>query len=208
MITHNVSGLPVVGTNGQVLGIVTEGDLILRQQSESKDSRLSSWWLRLFSDRKTNAANYIKLHGTRADEVMTRDVVTVGEDSPVGDIARVLAETRVKRVPVVRGGQLVGIVSRINLLRGLATRQDSGDANPTPDDRAIKQKILDEVEAQGWITHASLNVIVTGGVIELWGWVESEQERHALTLLAKGVDGVNSVVDHLGHIPPYQQAVC
>ncbi|MDD9927214.1 MAG: CBS domain-containing protein [Rhodospirillaceae bacterium] len=88
MMTHNVSGLPVVNEQGAILGIVTEGDLILREQTEAKDSRLSSWWLRLLSDRKTDAANYIKTHGTRADEVMTRDVVTVSEDTPVGDIVR------------------------------------------------------------------------------------------------------------------------
>ena len=146
MMTHNVSGLPVVNEQGAILGIVTEGDLILREQTEAKDSRLSSWWLRLLSDRKTDAANYIKTHGTRADEVMTRDVVTVSEDTPVSDIARVLAEMRVKRVPVTRDGTLVGIVSRINLLRGLATRTESRDASPTSDDRTNKQKFLREVE--------------------------------------------------------------
>ena len=70
MMTHNVSGLPVVNEQGAILGIVTEGDLILREQTEAKNSRLSSWWLRLLSDRKTDEANYIKTHGTRADEVM------------------------------------------------------------------------------------------------------------------------------------------
>ena len=179
MMTHNVSGLPVVNEQGAILGIVTEGDLILREQTEAKDPRLSSWWLRLLSDRKTDEANYIKTHGTRADEVMTRDVVTVSEDAPVGDIVRVLAEMRVKRVPVTRDGTLVGIVSRINLLRGLATRTESRDASPTSDDRTIKQKILQEVEAQGWITHGSLNVIVTGGVVELWGRIGARAARAA-----------------------------
>lgn len=204
MLTRNISGLPVVNDSGAVLGIVTEGDLILRQQTES---RQSSWWLRLLADTRTDAGDYIKTHGTRAEEIMTTEVVCVGEETPVGDIARVLAEKRIKRVPVVRDGVLVGIVSRINLLRGLATREESREAAPTPDDRTLKAAILAEVEAQGWITHGSLNVIVTGGVVELWGWVESEKERHALLLLAQGVDGVISVVDHLGHLPPYQQAV-
>lgn len=203
MLTRNISGVPVVDDSGMVQGIVTEGDLLLRQQSGGKGG--TSWWLRLLMDNRTNASDYIKAHGTRADEVMTRDVITVREDTSVGDIARVLAEKRIKRVPVLRDGKLVGIVSRTNLLRGLASR-DAAEA-PTHDDRAIKQAILDEVEAQGWITHGTLNVIVAGGIVELWGWVDSEKERHALLLLARGVDGVRTVVDHLGSVPPYQHAV-
>lgn len=205
MLKHNISGLPVVDEGGAVLGIVTEGDLIKRQQSDATKSSGTSWWLRLLSDQRTDAGDYIKTHGTRAAEIMTRNVVTVSEDTPVGDIARILAEKRIKRVPVVRDGILVGVVSRTNLLRGMASR----DAKqvPTQDDRTIKQAILREVEAQGWITHGTLNVIVAGGVVELWGWVDSERERHALMLLARGIDGVQSVVDHLGSMPPYQQAV-
>jgi len=201
MLTRNISGVPVVDEKGAILGIVTEGDLILQQQSTGG----TSWWLWLFSDSRTNAADYIKTHGTRADEVMTRDVITVREDAPMGDIARILAEKRIKRVPVEHDGVLVGIVSRTNLLRGMASRDEKKVL--TQDDRAIRLAILHEVEAQGWITHGTLNVIVAGGVVELWGWVETEKERHALLLLARGVDGVQSVVDHLGSMPPYQQGV-
>ena len=202
MLARNVSGVPVVDDNGAIVGIVTEGDLMLRKEVSGDARPHTSWWLRLISDSKTDAMAYIKSHGSRADEVMTRDVTVVKEDTPVGDIARILAEKHIKRVPVMRDGKLVGIVSRINLLRGLASR-DEGTATPTVDDRAIKDAILKEVNAQGWITHGSLNVIVTGGVVELWGWVDSREEHHALKLLAEGVKGVKSVEDHLGSIPPY-----
>lgn len=202
MLSRNVSGVPVVDSNGAIVGIVTEGDLMLRKEVSGDVKPHTSWWLRLVSDSKTNAMEYIKTHGSRADEVMTRDVTVVKEDTPVGEIARILAEKHIKRVPVVRDGKLVGIVSRINLLRGLASR-DEGAATPTVDDRALKDAILKEVYAQGWITHGSLNVIVTGGVVELWGWVDSREEHHALKLLVEGVEGVKSVEDHLGSIPPY-----
>jgi CBS domain-containing protein len=203
MLTRNISGVPVVDEKGAILGIVTEGDLILRPQSDARGAGGTSWWLCLFSDSRTNAADYIKTHGTRADEVMTRDVITVREDAPVGDIARILAEKRIKRVPVVHDGVLVGIVSRTNLLRGMASRDEKKAL--TQDDRAIRQAILREVEAQDWITHGTLNVIVAGGIVELWGWIETEEERHALLLLARGVDGVQSVVDHLFSMQPYLQ---
>lgn len=203
MLTRNVSGVPVVDDDGAIVGIVTEGDLMLRKEVLGDSKPHTSWWLRLLGDADTDAAQFIKTHGSCAEEVMTHDVVVVTEDAPIGDIARILAEKHIKRVPVVRDGKLVGIVSRINLLRGLASRD--GDA-PTVDDRAIKDAILKEVDAQGWITHGTLNVIVTGGVVELWGWVDSKKERHALLLLAKEVSGVKSVVDHLGSVPPYLRA--
>ncbi len=206
MLARNISGLPVVDIGGAILGIVTEGDLILRQQSGDKAIRHTSWWLRLFSDSKIDAADYIKTHGFRADQVMTRDVITVSEDAPVGDVARLLVEKNIKRVPVVCDGALVGIVSRVNLLRGLATRDQNQSKAPTGDDRAIKETILREVDSQGWVTHGTLNVIVTGGVVELWGWIESEQERRALIVLAENVAGVDSVEDHLGSVPRYLQS--
>lgn len=206
MLSRNVSGVPVVGEGNVVLGVVTEGDLLLRQEIGGDRAPRTSWWLRLLSDSKADAGKYIKTHGTSAEQVMTRDVLTVAEDTPVGDIARILAENHIKRVPVVRDGALVGIVSRANLLRGLATRDKNRPEAPTTDDRTIKDAVLREVDGQGWVTHGTLNVIVTGGVVELWGWVESEQERRALIILVEEVAGVQSVEDHLGSVPHYLQS--
>jgi CBS domain-containing protein len=206
MLSRNISGVPVVGKNGAVLGIVTEGDLMLRKDVGGDGVQHTSWWLRLLSDSKADAASYIKTHGLHAAEVMTRDVITVEEDTPVGDIARILAENHIKRVPVLRDGKLAGIVSRVNLLRGLASRSKDQSEAPTIDDRAIKDAIVKDVDSQGWITHGSLNVIVTGGVVELWGWVDSSEERRALLLLAEAVEGVRNVEDHLGSVPRYLQS--
>jgi CBS domain-containing protein len=204
MLARNISGVPVVDGSGALLGIVTEGDLMHRQENEAAPR--TSWWLRFLSDSETDAGAYVKTHGMRAGDVMSRDVMTVGEDTPVGDIARILAVNHIKRVPVMRDGAIVGIVSRANLLRGLATRDESRAAASSVDDGAIKEAIVKAVDSQGWVTHGSLNVIVTGAVVELWGWVESEQERRALLLLAETVDGVKEVEDHLGSIPRYLQS--
>lgn len=207
MLSRNISGVPIVDAEGGILGIVTEGDLLLRKEVGAGGGQHTSWWLRLLSDEKSDARDYIKTHGSSAAEVMTSDVLTVDEETPVGDIARILAEKHIKRVPVVRDGTLVGIVSRANLLRGLASRDKGRPDVPTVDDRAIKDAILAEVGRQRWVTHGTLNVIVTGGVVELWGWVESEQERTALLVLAEAVTGVQSVEDHLGSVPHYLQHV-
>ncbi len=126
LIERQVSGMPVLDQGGRVVGIVSEGDLMRRV--EHADERHRSWWLKLFSDEITEATEYVKTHGRRAAEVMTRDVVTVDEDTPLHEIAALLEERRIKRVPVVRDGRLVGIVSRANLLHGLAARASGGSA--------------------------------------------------------------------------------
>ncbi|MEX2617952.1 MAG: CBS domain-containing protein [Alphaproteobacteria bacterium] len=204
LLTRNISGVPVVDDNGAVVGIVTEGDLIQHEDTGEAGERHTSWWLRLFGEPSDSAGHYIKTHGKRAEDVMTRDVVSVDAETPVGDIARIMAERHIKRVPVMSDGALVGIVSRSNLLRGVVTRDTV--ESPTADDRSIKEAILKEVNDQHWVSHGTLNVIVSGGVVELWGWVESAEERHALVVLAEGMDGVRRVEDHLGSIPRYLEA--
>jgi CBS domain-containing protein len=138
---------------------VTKGDLI--QRGESGPSHTSRW-LRLFGESTDSAVHYIKTHGKSAADVITCNVLTVDEETPVGDIARIMAERHVKRVPVVSDGELVGIVSRSNLLRAIVTREGGG--TPTSDDRSIKDTILKQVGEQGWVSHGTLNVIATGGV--------------------------------------------
>lgn len=201
LLSRNISGVPVTDENGAVVGIVTEGDLI--QQGESGATH-TSWWLRLFGDSADTAGHYIKTHGKNAADVMTRTVMTMEEDALIGDIARAMAERHIKRIPIVADGQLVGIVSRSNLLRGVLTRET--DTGSSTDDREIKDTILKAVNEQGWVTHGTLNVIVSAGGVELWGWVESAAERRALTLLAQDVKGVSRVEDHLGAIPHYLES--
>ena len=115
LLERSISGVPVVDADGRLLGIVTEGDLMRRPEIGTERHR--GWWLRLFGDERERAAEYARAHGSRAADVMTRNVVTVSEETSVGEIARLLEEHRIKRVPVVRDDKVVGIVSRANLLQ-------------------------------------------------------------------------------------------
>ncbi len=200
LLERRISAVPVVDSSDHILGIVSEGDLIRRPETETERHR--SWWLRLLADKTERAEEYVKSHGRRADHVMTRDVVTVTEDSNVGEIAELLEQRRIKRVPVVRDGKLVGIVSRANLLQGLAAHKERIEA-PTTDDRSIRDRVLAVLNEQDWVSHGGLNVIVNDGVVELWGWAESQKERDALRLAAKSVEGVREVKDRLGKLAPW-----
>jgi CBS domain-containing protein len=201
LLERKISGVPVVDPEERVLGVVSEGDLMQRLGSES--GRHRSWWLGFVASSQERAEEYVKRHGSRAADVMTRDVVTVAEETPIGEIARILEERRIKRVPVVRDGKLVGIISRANLLHGLAARKEAAPGAPSADDRSIREAVMADLAKEGWVTHGSLNVIVTDGVVELWGWVESDEERRAFKITAENVPGVRSVEDHLGSVAPW-----
>ena len=201
LLDRHISAVPVVDDQGAIVGIVSEGDLMHRSESETERRR--SWWLNLFAGTEERARDYVKSHGRRAEEVMTREVITVSEDTPVGDIAETLEKRRIKRVPVVRDGKLVGIVSRANLLHGLAAHKDRIALETSPDDRTIREAVLARVAEEDWVTHGSLNVMVTHGVVELWGWVDSKDEHAALKLAVETVPGVAAVEDHLGMVPAY-----
>ena len=132
----------------------------------------------------------MKSHGTHAEDVMIRDVVTIGEDAAATDVAQILEKNRIKRVPVVRGGKLVGIVSRANLPHALAAGGGGATAGTaSTDDRTIRETIFETLESQGWVTLGSLDVIVSDGAVQLWGWVESEDERQAMRVPRKESTG-------------------
>jgi CBS domain-containing protein len=200
LLEYRISGVPVVEASGRIVGIVTEGDLMRRPELET--ARRRPWWLGLIADERSRAEEYVKSHGSRARDVMTRNVVTVGEETPVSEIARLLERHRIKRVPVVRGGELVGIVSRANLIQGLAAHREAPPA-PARDDRSIREQITRILDREGLVTHAPLNVIVTNAVVELWGFVDSREERDAIRVAAEGVPGVVAVEDQRGTIQPW-----
>ena len=201
LLSCGISGVPVVDAGGALIGLVSEGDLLRRREGGTERHR--SWWLSLLTSPEERAREFVKTHGRTAEQVMTREVITVTADTPVGEIAQILERRRIKRVPVVEDGKIVGIVSRANLLHGLATHKDRISITPTPDDRAIREQVQALVAKEDWITHGSLNALVADGVAELWGWVDSEDERKALLTAVGELDGVKEVVDHLGSVPPY-----
>ena len=201
LLERRISGVPVVDGHGRLVGMVTEGDLMRRPEIGTERHR--GWWLRFFGDERARAEEYARAHGSRAEQVMTRNVVTVSDETSVGEIARLLEEHHIKRVPVVRDGKVVGIVSRANLLHGLAAHSDPTPPARPMDDRSVREAVLQALERDGWTAHSRLNVIVRNGVVELWGVVDSDQSRRAIRVAAENTPGVVAVKDNLGRIPPW-----
>ena len=192
MINHRISGIPIVDGDRRLVGIVTEGDLLRR--SETGTERQHSRWSERFSPNSRLAAEYIKSHARRLADIMTRNVVNVSELATLGEIADLMEARRIKRVPVVHDGKLVGIVSRADLLRVLA----SGGANLPDDegDRSIRSRLLAELRKQKWANPNELDIIVSDGVVYFWGVVGSEEERRALRVAAENTPGVRGIEDH------------
>jgi CBS domain-containing protein len=149
------------------------------------------------------AGDYIKSHSGKVKDVMTRDVISVIDTTPVADIAVLLETNRIKRVPVMRDGKLVGIVSRANLVRALAMTIDGQASGTEADDRSIRDKLLAELKAQRWAEVSPANVTVKDGVVHLWSSYLSEQEKRALVVAAENTPGVRRVEDHMRPVPVY-----
>ncbi len=194
-LERRISAVPVVDSAGGLRGIVSEGDLLNRPEAGTQHRR--SWWLRLFSGSDDQAREYLRVHGRRAEDVMTEKVVTVPADMPLGKIASLLERHRIKRVPVIRDGKLVGIVSRANLLQGLAAWQPAAPVKR--EDRDIRDSLLGAFAEAGLPMH-QVNVIVSEGAVQLWGGVESKAQHQAALAAAEGTPGIKQVDDHLGVI--------
>ncbi|MBI3517306.1 MAG: CBS domain-containing protein [Proteobacteria bacterium] len=197
MLDRQISSVTVVDETGKLVGLITEGDLLRR--IEVGTERRPSRWLELVSSHAELAADYVKSRARKASDVMTRQVVTASEATPVRDIVDLMESRHIKRVPVVHDGAIVGIVSRANLIQALSVGARVPIANPQSD-RAIRDTLLAELSRQKWADTAGLNVIVTDGVIHLWGTVQSTQERKALRVAAENV-GARGIEDHLVHMP-------
>lgn len=194
MLDNAVSALPVVDDNDVLLGLVSEGDLIRRSELGARD--YSSWWLAAIGGKVRLAEEFVKTHGMQADDIMTRDLVTVDEDTLVWQIAETLEKHKIKRVPVVRNDKVVGIVSRANLLQALAAQREQITQMPSHDDRNLRDRVLNMLSQEPWSDLPHLNVVVQGGVVHYWGRVHSEEARQALQVAARAVPGVVDVVDH------------
>lgn len=201
MLTQRVSGIPVVDHDGHLRGIVSEGDLMRRAETGTDTAR-RSWWLRMFRSGESGARDYIKTHGATAGDVMSHPVVTVSPDDDIADVAMLLEKKRIKRVPVAEDGKLLGIVSRADLLRGLATHGPLSVAQPA-DDRQIRDALVEHLATQSWATSALVNVTVNDGVINLWGVYDTKEQHEALLVAARNVPGARGVEDHMSLDPPY-----
>lgn len=198
MLERHVSGLAVVDAKGAIVGVVSEGDLIHRPEIETDKPR--SGWLRFFLSDEDLARSYVKTHGLRAKDIMTRPAETVAPGAALAEVVRVLDAKRIKRVFVVDKGRLAGVITRADLLRALHAREAlAAKAVPTTD-QEIRANILKAVgEQENWASGTVLNVQVADGVAHIWGQTEYESQRKALLLLVESVPGVKSVEAHLVH---------
>jgi CBS domain-containing protein len=198
LLDKRISAVPVVDAKGKVVGIVSESDLLHRVESGTERRR--SWWLEALQGDRTIAADYAKSHATKVSDIMTRDLVTAEPENTLLEVAALLERNGVKRVPIVnKQGDLVGIVSRANLIQAVATARPKLEIQLP--DAAIRDKLIKHLNRQNWAHTYGLNATVANGVVDLWGVVGSEEERRAIRVAAENVIGVITVNDHLINFP-------
>jgi len=200
MIENHISAVPILDSKGAILGLISEGDLMRRVEGSRKG--IKSWWLSFFTGSSETATDFVALRSRRARDIMTRDVAVVAPDTPVGDIARLLEKKRIKRVPVVSDGQMVGIVARANLLQALASapvvRIDT-----LASDRERREIVLAALARVPGMNPVHLNVVVEGGRVNVWGLAGSDAIEDAAKVALDNIEGLGPVSVNLGRVPDY-----
>lgn len=192
MVRHRISGLAVVDERGSVVGVLSEGDLILRHRERER----LPWWRAFFEDGERLAREYQKAVGTTVGEVMTRGAICVSPDLPVQSAAVILDERRIRRLPVVADGRLVGVVSRGDLVKALATVAAPAEAR-RPSDLDLVREMRRRMASEPWTSTHGIVVDAGDGILALWGVVASETEKSALETMARAVAGATRVESHL-----------
>jgi len=198
MLENRISGLPVIDAAGKLVGIVTEGDFLRRSEIGTKRHRPK--WLEFLVGPGRMAAEYVRASGRIVDEIMTPDPLSVTENDSLEMVVDLMERHLVKRLPVIRDGQMVGIVSRANLMHALVSLARDDKQAPTGDDLAIRDRILAALGKLHWALQS--NVVVKNGVAELWGVIMDDRERQALIVATENTSGVKEVHDHLVWIEP------
>jgi CBS domain-containing protein len=194
MIEKHISGVPVLNDKGAVVGMVSEGDLLRRPEIGTEKHRRR--WLSFFTGMDEQAREFTKSHALRAGDVMTKQVVHIDEDMPLGDVVGLMEKHNVKRLPVLEDGKLVGIVSRVDMLRALAWQAEPMPP-PPESDAAIRAIMNDVLKNEEWALSAVVNVVVSDGVMHMWGVIDSDEQRQALRVAAENIPGVTAIEDHL-----------
>jgi CBS domain-containing protein len=194
MTAKRISGVPVVTENGAVIGIVSESDLLHRTELGTEPKY--KWWLRVFSDPDQMARDYTKTHGLKAADLMSRYVVSVSPEDELADVAQVLDRNKIKRVPVLHDGTLAGLITRGDLVKALTQTKPEARLGPI-DSGALQRRINQRMKDQSWLDASMINVIVGAGAVQLWGYVNSWDQKRALMVLVEETEGVTAVDDHL-----------
>lgn len=200
LASRSISAVPVVDSEGTPIGIVTEGDLI-RRLAEHPPGPMT-WFLDMFGSTKPLIERFAKAHGKTARDVMTKDLVTVSETESAERIAELMEQNHIRRVVVVKGGKLVGIVSRADLLRAiLRTPQEGEAAGVAGDDRDIQHALVKAMRAQPWVDTYWIYPSVKGGVVSFYGFARNDAMREGLAVMAREIPGVTGVKDHMTPMP-------
>ncbi len=199
MLQHRISGLPVIDKKGALVGVLSEGDFLRRRETHTERRR--SRWLEFLMGPGRMAAEYTHSHGNRVSEAMTTEVQTVNDVTPIEDIVELMERRRIKRVPVLCGGEVVGIVTRSNLMHAMVSLARKAPPQSS-DDATIREQLLWEMAKEKWAPAAMTNVVVHDGVVELWGVIVDERQRVALKVVAENIPGVTAVKDHMVWVEP------
>ena len=198
LLEHHISGMPVVDAAGKLVGVVSQGDFVRR--AEIGTQRRRSRWLKLLLGPGEEATDFVRERGRKVGEVMNPSPITVTEDTPLEDVAATMEKNDIKRVPVMRGDRLVGIVTRTNLVQAvLDLAREVPD--PTADDDHLRNRILAALEKHDW-KPLGLSVVVRDGIVHLSGIITDERSRQAAIVAAENVTGVRKVHDHLVWLEP------
>jgi CBS domain-containing protein len=200
-----ISGVPVVDADRRVIGVVSEGDLIHRTETgtERRIARRRARWFDRSGEQEL-AQDYVKAHGRTVGDIMTHNVVSVEETAELADVAMLMERNRIKRVPVISDGKLVGIISRANLVRALAAAKGALAASDADDDRTIRSKLIAELNGREWVHAWAADIVVKDGVVHLWVSEDrSGDERQALRIAAENTPGVRGVEEHVVPASPY-----
>jgi CBS domain-containing protein len=201
MLANRISGLPVIDKDGELMGIVTEGDFLRR--GELGTQRRRPKWLEFIVGPGRLAEEYVHSAGRKIDEIMTTDPVTASEEDTLDSVVEVMERRHVKRLPVVKDGRVVGIISRANLMHALASlarERDESEQRARPDDSQVRDNILAELDRHNWAPR--VNVVVKNGIAELWGVITDDRERKAVIVAVENAPGVEHVHDHLVWVEP------
>ena len=204
MVEKHISGVPVLTDDGKLIGMVSQSDLLHR--AEVGTDRKHKWWFRILADSSALAREYSKAHGLRARDIMSRYVVSVRDDAELRDVADILDKRHIKRVPVVRGDRLVGLITRGDLVRALSQVQVSKPVKAISN-AALHKMLYDRIRSQSWINDNYISLTVNDGIVELAGFVERDDQRNALRILVEETDGVRCVDDKISVGFPFRGGV-
>jgi CBS domain-containing protein len=200
MQQHRISGLPVINAGGALVGMVTEGDCLRRMETGTEKKR--SGWRSFLTSPETLAVEYIRTHGRKVADVMTPDPITIGEDTNLDEVIHLMEKHQIKRLPVMKDGAVIGIVSRANLIQALAGLVRSGVASVAENDEVLRQKVCAELNKLPWMANEFVTVTVKDGVVDLWGSFTAYRQDEAAIVAAENVPGVKEVKNHLAWVDP------